>query len=172
MRLSTAASGEPKRNGCWMLSFRESNRKQNRDAQRAPRERRRRAIEIRGRLVRVSHLPANLSAYHDPSLQALITPKARWLCRVTPINDNHVFGHHLATTPPWASLASRVMFSLSVPSIFIRGAASPLLADPTTSIAADRERYRLSIIQQRSLAACGFWFGFESCRANYSNSGV
>ena len=63
---------------------------------------------------------------------------SRWLCRVTPINDNHVF------RPPSsrprraplhglpASLASRgLVFSLSVPSIFIRGAAAPLLSDPT-----------------------------------------
>jgi hypothetical protein len=63
------------------------------------------------------------------------------------------------------------LFSLSVPSVFIRGAAAPLLADPTTTLTAARGRYR-SNMKQRSLAACGFWLGFESCRANHSSGGV
>jgi len=161
-----------------MLSFRESKWMQIGDAQRAPRERCRRAIEARGRVVRrLGRVPISqhiLSAYHDPSLQAPITPKARWLCRVTPINDNHVFGHpprdhgeHPSlSSPPLPLWRLGSLFSLSTPSIFIRGAAAPLLADPTTISSfvlhsGDDTDQASSIEQrQRSLTACGFCAGF------------
>ncbi len=52
-------------------------------------------------------------------------------------------------------------FSLSQPSIFIRGAVAPLIADPTTTLTADRDRYR-SAVEHRSLAACGFRFALRA----------
>jgi hypothetical protein len=66
-------------------------------------------LKFRGRLGRVPISQPILSTYHNPSLQAPITPKARWLCRVTPINDNHV-GRPPSSRPPLhkPSLASRV----------------------------------------------------------------
>ena len=144
----------------------------------AERERGRRAIEISKPSRPSPHLPAQPISLSRPLIAGADHRKAGWLCRVTPINDHHVF--EPPSSRPWrpplqppgpkASLRLGSVFSLSTPSIFIRGAAAPLLAEPhQRCLFADREtiqhrpsmgHHRASSIEQRSLAACGVWFDF------------
>ena len=93
-------------------------------------------LKFRGRVVRVPISQHSLSAYHDPSLQAPISSKLGGFVGLpqstTTTSSSHPPRDH-RRPPSRASLASRgSLFSLSTPSTFIRDAAAPLLADPTT----------------------------------------